>query len=32
MLLIDQTLSHLKGHIESGEIIHKNGKYSFFQP
>ena len=32
MLLIDQTLSHLKGHIESGEIIHENGKYSFFQP
>jgi glyoxylase-like metal-dependent hydrolase (beta-lactamase superfamily II)/8-oxo-dGTP pyrophosphatase MutT (NUDIX family) len=30
-LLIDQTLSHLKGHIESGEIIHENGKYSFFQ-
>ena len=32
MLLIDQTLSHLKGHIESGEIIHENGKYSFFRP
>ena len=31
MLLIDQTLSHLKGHIESGEIIHENGKYSFFR-
>ena len=30
-LLIDQTLSNLKGHIESGEIIHENGKYSFFQ-
>ena len=29
-LLIDQTLSHLKGHIKSGEIIHENGKYSFF--
>ena len=29
MLLIDQTLSHLKGHIRSGEISVKNGEYSF---
>ena len=29
MLLIDQTLSHLKGHIKSGEISVKNGEYSF---
>ncbi len=29
MLMIDQTLSHLKGHIKSGEISVKNGEYSF---
>ena len=27
MLLIDQTLSHLKGHIKSGDIRNENGKY-----
>ena len=28
-LMIDQTLSHLKGHIKSGDIYFNNGKYSF---
>ena len=28
-LMIDQTLSHLKGHIKSGKIGFNNGKYSF---
>ena len=28
MLLIDQTLSHLKGHIKSDDIRNENGKYS----
>ena len=27
-LMIDQTLSHLKGHIKSGTIYFDNGKYS----
>ena len=27
-LMIDQTLSHLKGHIKSGTILFDNGKYS----
>jgi len=29
-LKIDQTLSHLKGHIESGSVLYKNGKYLFY--